>query len=281
MAPPYRLCARCREGPERRPSRVMTEPELYCDAAGEGPVVVLCHGLGGSARNWRPQLRALRPAWRAVACDARGHARSGAPREPGAYTVERLVADLARIADAEAPDAPVVAGGLSLGAAVALRFALARPGRVRGLVLAAYPGARAGGGLAAIAEPFAAAIEAEGLAAAGERFVWGERSGLDPQAARLVRQGFLEHPPHAIAALLREGVGALEPVESLLPALRRLEVPALVVVGEDDAPSRAPSEALAALPRAELVVVPGAGHVVNLAQPAAFNEALLAFLGRL
>jgi pimeloyl-ACP methyl ester carboxylesterase len=62
-------------------------------------------------------------------------------------------------------------------------------------------------------------------------------------------------------------------------ALAAVAAPALVVVGAEDRGSRAPSEALAAaLPRARLVVVPGAGHVVNLAAPAAFNAALETFL---
>jgi pimeloyl-ACP methyl ester carboxylesterase len=169
-----------------------------------------------------------------------------------------------------------------MGAAVALRFALAHPERVRALVLAAHPGTREDGGFAAVAGEFAAAIDAEGLEAAGERFVWGPGSGLDPQAAKLVRQGFLEHPGHGIAGLLRELIADLEPVAALADALAGLPVPALVIVGEHDRGSRGASRALASsLPRAEQVVVPGAGHVVNLGNPAAFNEALLGFLAGL
>ncbi len=260
----------------------MAEPDLFVDADGHGLAVLLGHGLGGSARNWRPQLRALRPAFRAIAFDARGHARSQAPPEEAEYRPARLVADLQRVLDGEAGAAPAVVGGLSMGAAIALRFALAQPERVRALVLAAYPGTRADGGFAAVADEFAAAIDAEGLEAAGERFVWGPRSGLDPQAAKLVRIGFLEHPAFAVAALLRQLVAGLEPVEELAAELRGLDRPALVIVGENDRASRAPSRALSELlPDSQLVVVPGAGHVVNLARPDAFNDALLAFLGRL
>lgn len=260
----------------------MGEPELFVDAAGEGPAVLLGHGLGGSARNWRPQLRALRPDFRAIAFDTRGHARSQAPAEESEYVAPRLVADVGRLLDAEAETAPAVVGGLSLGAAIALRFALAHPERVRALVLAAHPGTRVQGGFAAIADEFAAAIDAEGLEAAGDRFVWGPRSGLDPQAAKLVRQGFLEHPSFAIAALLRQLIARLEPVEALAAELRRLEVPTLVIVGANDRSSLASSRALSELlPGAELTIVPEAGHVVNLARPDAFNEALLGFLGRL
>ena len=256
----------------------MAEPELYVDAAGDGLPVVLCHGLGGSARNWRVQLRALRPRYRAIAYDARGHARSQAPSGAGAYHMQRLVDDLGRVLDAN-PRGPAVVAGLSLGAATALHFALAQPERVRGLVLASFPAPRAAGGFADVALEFAAAIERDGLEAAGARYVWGEASGLDPQAAALVRAGFLEHAPLAIAALLREAIAAQPAVEALAPRLAALEAPALVVAGAADRGSLGPSRALAAaLPRARLAVIEAAGPVVNLARPDAFNRLLLGFL---
>src|SRR5262249_43509911 len=140
-------------------------------------------------------------------------------------------------------------------------------------------GPSAAGGTSARAPPSADATERDGLEAAGERFAWGPTSGLDPRAARLVRQGFLEHPPHGLVHTLR-GVLAKQPsVEELATRLGALDLPALVIVGERDRASVEPCRALAdALPSARLVVVPGAGHVVNLEQPAAFNAALEGFL---
>src|SRR5438445_6966275 len=261
------------------PSLANTLPALRVEAEGDGPVVVLGHGFGGSARNFLPQARALRDRYRIVRFDARGHARSGAPAEAAAYTPEAFVADVGRVLDQVGAQRAVV-GGLSMGAGIALRFALAHPERLRALVLAAFPpGAAAAGTFAAVAHPFAEAIEREGLEAAGARFVWGPSSGLDPEAARLVRQGFLEHPPHGLAHTLR-GVIAAEPaVAELRPRLVALRLPVLVVVGGEDRMSLAPSRELAsAIPRARLVVIEGAGHVVNLAQPAAFNAAMEEFL---
>ena len=224
-------------------------------------------------------MRALRGRYRTIVYDARGHARSGAPAAAGDYTPECFVSDLVRVLDG-AGAAHAVVGGLSMGAGVALRFALAHPGRVQGLVLAAFPApARTGAGFAAQAADFARALDEEGMLAAGERFVWGEGSGLSARDAGLVRQGFLEHEPHALAHVLRELVAVQPDVEELAPALARLAAPALILAGERDASSVATGRALAAaLPRARLVVVPGAGHVVNLQQPEAFNAALLGFL---
>jgi pimeloyl-ACP methyl ester carboxylesterase len=256
----------------------MAAPALHVEAVGQGPGVVLAHGFGGSARNWRPQVRALRARFRVVVYDARGHARSEAPAEAAAYRAPELSADLGRAAAATGDARPVV-GGLSMGAAIALRYALAHPERVRALVLASPPGR---GGVAARALPFADAIERDGLEAAGARFVWGPDSGLDAAGAALVRQGFLEHAPHALAHTLREFLAKQGPMEALAESLAQLALPVLILAGQRDAGSRAVCEQLAAaLPRSELHVIDGAGHVVNLAAPAAFDAALLAFLARI
>jgi pimeloyl-ACP methyl ester carboxylesterase len=262
----------------------MAAPALHVEVHGPAAAraVTLAHGFGGSARNWRPQLRTLRGRFRVVVYDARGHARSQAPAEPAAYRIHELVADLLRASEAGGDPRPVL-GGLSLGAAVALRAALAHPERARALVLASHPaGPGSGRGVAASALAFADAIERDGLEAAGARFAWGPGSGLDRAGASLVRQGFLEHRPHALAHTLRECLARLEPVEALAPRLAELRLPVLVVAGERDLGSLPVSRALSeALPAAQLVVIPDAGHVVNLAAPAAFDAALLDFLGSL
>lgn len=251
---------------------------LHVDIDGAGPTVLLAHGFAGSARNFAPQARALRDRWRVVRFDARGHARSGAPDDAAAYRPEAFVADVGRVLDhVQAPRA--VVGGLSMGADTALRFAVAHPDRVTGLVLAAFP---SGTRFSADAAEFANAIERDGLDRAGAQYVWGPRSGLDPAAARLVRQGFLEHPPHGLAHTLRERLARPLPVAQAAAQLRDVAKPTLVVVGGDDRGSLEASEALARAARhSRLVVIPGAGHVVNLAAPAAFNTALRDFLATL
>lgn len=247
---------------------------LHSESAGDGPTILFAHGFAGSARNWNPQARALKTTHRVLRYDARGHARSDAPDDPAAYTPETFVDDLATVL---AGDDAVIAG-LSMGASTALRFALQHPDQTKALVLAAFPsGPDRPTSLTAEAHAFADAIERDGVEKAGARFVWGPDSGLDAPAAKLVRQGFLEHPPHGLAHTLR-GVIACQPrVHDL--ELQSLTMPALVIVGANDEGSLPPSEKLKdAIPGARLVIVPDAGHVVNLANPGAFDAALLSFL---
>jgi pimeloyl-ACP methyl ester carboxylesterase len=112
--------------------------------------------------------------------------------------------------------------------------------------------------------------------------VWAEASRFDPRGAALIRQGFLEHTPHAMTAILREVLASVPAPAELAAELAKLDVPVLVIAGSNDGESLPPSEQLAQLlPNARLVVVPGAGHVVNLADPARFNQALGEFLDQL
>jgi pimeloyl-ACP methyl ester carboxylesterase len=257
----------------------MQVPRLHVDVDGDGPAIVLAHGLGGSARNFGPQMRALKDRHRVIRYDARGHARSDAPHEASAYTPATFVDDMGRVMD-DAGVTSAVVGGLSMGAGTSLRFALAHPERVRGLLLCAFPaGADDPEGFAAKALRFAETIERDGLEAAGDVYVWGPSTRLDRNAVHFVQQGFLEHPPHGLALSLRGVIAKQPPVAAMRGDLATLRAPVLIVVGSEDGPSRRASDALAeALPQARLVVVPGAGHVVNLQKPDEVSAAMHEFV---
>ncbi len=120
------------------------------------------------------------------------------------------------------------------------------------------------------------------LEAAGARYAWGPESGLDANAAKLVRLGFLEHAPHAIAHTLRELLAVQPGWRALANSLGALALPTLVIAGERDPVSLAPCRELAqALDGAALIVVPDAGHVVNLEARDAVNVALRDFVQQL
>ena len=146
---------------------------LHVEVSGTGQSVLLAHGFGGSARNFRPQLKALRGRYRTIVYDARGHARSFAPETAAEYTPDCFASDLGRALDQAGAERAVV-GGLSMGAGVALRFALAHPERVQGLVLASFP---------------AAARTGAGIAAQGRRLRPGARRGRPAGRRRALRVG--------------------------------------------------------------------------------------------
>jgi pimeloyl-ACP methyl ester carboxylesterase len=258
----------------------VTALDLHVEHRGSGPSIVLAHGFGGSARNFRPQLRDLSRAYEVVAYDARGHARSPAPVDPSEYVESELSMDMSRVVDSVHP--PVILGGLSLGAYTALKYALSGSGRVRALILASFPSTEPGSARAAWALGFADAIDRDGLERAGEQFVWGPKSRFDEGARALIKRGLLEHAPHALSAILRNVLAKIPEPDQLAAELSGLDLPVLVVVGAEDTAALAPCKRLAALlPRAELQIVAGAGHVVNLAAPAEFNRLIDEFVQRL
>jgi pimeloyl-ACP methyl ester carboxylesterase len=247
---------------------------LHYELRGHGPVVVLIHGAVLDARMWDPQLPALASAHRVLRYDLRSHGRSASQtRRTRAYDDLRLLMDSLRI-----PRATVV--GLSAGAAVATDFALAHPERVERLVLAA-PSVN---GFVPRERPAWLADLARVL-----------RAGhTDSASALFAASPLMQVPDSARAAWLRGIVmdnarlwrDTIGPATPLAPAaygrLAQLEMPVRVIVGEEDAADvRMLAGAIASnAPDAEVVWIPGAGHLVNVAQPARFDAALLEFLRR-
>jgi pimeloyl-ACP methyl ester carboxylesterase len=264
-------------------ARVPGDVALHLEVEGEGAVpIVLMHGFGGSARNWRPQLRALKDAFRVAAFDVRGHGRSEAPSDAAAYRPACFVADVLRVVDFLGAERAIV-GGLSMGAGIAARFAAAHPERTAGLVLTALPpGASGGSRQQSWAFAFADALDRDGTAVAGARYAWGPESGLDERAGKLVQLGFVEHAAHALAHTLRALLAVQPGAEALGRTLAPLGIPTLLLVGDHDPVSLGSTRQLAVvLEAAELVVVPGAGHAVNLEARDAVSAALRAFASRL
>ncbi len=235
-------------------------PTIHGEVAGEGPPIVLCHGITATRRYVHHGSRALeRAGYRVVAYDARGHGESD-PAPPGeGYGYPALVADLKRVVAAQVGEGGFLLAGHSMGAHTAVAYALANPGRLSGLVLI-------GPVYMEEIEPSSLAYW-DGLAAAlagggVDGFVdyIGRNQGIDPAWRRSVL-GFtrarmlLHRHPAALVDALREvprsrPFGSMEELESL-------EVPALVVASHDAADPGHPYGVAAAyarhLPRARLV----------------------------
>jgi pimeloyl-ACP methyl ester carboxylesterase len=256
---------------------------LYAEAHGSGPPLILSPGYCQTHENFRPQVEPLVAAgFRVVLWDYRGHGRSGVPEDPAAYSMARVVDDLGRVLDWAAPGRRAALGGLSFGGLASLHFALARPERVRALLLfSSGPGFKkpeAQAGWEAQVGRIADRLEKIGFEGFAEGRSGGTAIGRRPElpAAQAAGRAIEAQDPRGVARFGRRIAG---PVPGVIDELARIDVPALVLVGAlDTAYLRAAEVMSAKLPRARYVVIPDAGHVVNVEQADAFNRALIEFL---
>ena len=252
---------------------------LGYDDAGSGTAVVLVHGFTLDRRMWDDQAPPLLAAgYRVLRYDLRGHGESDAP--PTGYSYSDHAEDLMRLCDLlGVASAHVV--GLSLGGGVAATFAQQHPQRVRSLTLidAVLPGLPSGNEMSAI------------LRGMRERALAGDLPGALHEQWAQSRLMYPTKDDPALAARLRAMMERFSPVQfydraappagpTVADRLPEVHAPALVLVGELDMAdfhsfARTYAERL---PDARLQIVPGAGHMANMDQPEAVNNALLAFL---
>lgn len=252
---------------------------------GEGPGVVLVHGLGGAATNWSRLARLLAQRFRVLVPDLPGHGNSEPLPRPGG--LEAFAGAVRACLDAEGMAQAAVVGH-SLGGAVAIRLALAEPACVSALVLAAGAGissttrrAKAGLRLLGILRPSRlAARYRRQVAASGllKRVCFGLLAG-DPRAlsAEAVL-GFLEG---AAAATDTATAAAALVADDPRRELHALRCPVLVLWGARDwFLPLADGFELARRLRAPLRVLPDTGHLLIAERPEECASLIAAFLDR-
>jgi 3-oxoadipate enol-lactonase len=238
-------------------------PAIRGEAVGEGPPIVLCHGITATRHSVIHGSRRLERAGHTViGYDARGHGESD-PAPPGAgYGYPELRGDLAAVIESQTGGGPVLLAGHSMGAHTAVGFALEDPGRVSGLVVIgpAYDGKIEDDSLR-YWDGLAAALEADGI----DGFVaYIDRvQGIDARwrdsVLRFTRERMERHRhPAALVAALRE-VPRSRPFGAMVE-LESLTVPTLIVASHDAAdpghPYAIAAEYAARIPGARLVVEP-------------------------
>ena len=250
---------------------------LAYDDEGTGPAVVLLHGFPLGRWIWDGPRAALRDRYRVIAPDLRGHGDSEVT--PGPYTMDALADDVARLLDALRVDRAVL-GGLSMGGYVAFAFWRRFAARVRALVLCDTRAKGDDRGEKVVRQSTAQVALDKGTAAVVDGMLPKLLAPhtLSGRAAltATIRGRLARTDPRAIAATL---LGMKERADST-PTLATVTVPTLVVVGNDDqlTPPALARELAAGIPGARLVVVPDAGHLAPVEQPAALSAALRSFL---
>jgi pimeloyl-ACP methyl ester carboxylesterase len=223
---------------EPRSFAVGEHPRIDGEVAGEGPPIVLCHGLTATRRSVVHGSRALERAGHAVVSyDARGHGESDSAPEGQGYGYPELVGDLEAVVAATVGDERFVLAGHSMGAHTAVAYALRHPERLGGLVLIGPTYTRdASAESLAYWDGLAAALGeggVDGFVEYIDRNLETDPAWRDP-VLRFTRERMLRHRhPEALVEALRE-VPRSRPFESMAQ-LESLQVPALIVASHDTA----------------------------------------------
>jgi pimeloyl-ACP methyl ester carboxylesterase len=251
-------------------------------AAGDRPrgTLLLLHAFPLNARMWEPQLGLAAQGWRIVAPHYRGF--DGGAADPPASSVDDYAGDIIDLLDSLHVTDAVVAG-LSIGGYVAFALLRRAPRYVRGLVLAdTRSQADTPEGVESRKKMLALVAEAGSGAPAAivedmlPKLLGAGTRAHQPDVAARVRELALANPPGAIEGAIR----ALMTRPDSTPLLETIRCPTLIVVGDEDVltPPKFSEDMHAAIPGSELKIIPAAGHLSSLEQPAAFNSALSAFL---
>ncbi len=249
-------------------------------AGSGGPPLLLIHGFTASSASFVSNIPGLSSVFTVVTVDLLGHGRSEAPADPAPYgpgpAVERIRGLLDYLGYRR-----VLLCGHSLGAALALRFALDAPERLAGLILINSMSAAGTPGWREAARPrmveMAARARAEGTGFLRSTRLYPAHSKRLPEEAReLLTRDFDNLTPAGFAGTAE----ALTLDVNSYERLPELAVRTLVVIGDRDADFvRAAPAFIERLPQrlVRSMTIPGAGHAANLEQPDLFNNGVVGF----
>jgi pimeloyl-ACP methyl ester carboxylesterase len=258
---------------------------IFYELTGSGDVpLVLVHGSWDSHEDWGLVVPLLADSFRVLAYDRRGHSRSERLSGPG--SVREDVADLAALIEQLAL-APAWVVGNSFGASITLRLASERADLFRGLIAHEPPLISLLGDDPALA-PLLAEVQ-QRIAVVVGRIASGDHAGAAEQFVETVALGpgtWAQLRPEIRRALIENAPSFLDEArdpESLTfdrDWLGGFSPPALLTLGDQSPPIFAPvvAKLAGALPRAEVLTLPGAGHIPHATHPEAYVETIRAFI---
>jgi len=239
--------------------------------------LVLIHAFPLNARMWQSQLALADAGWHVLAPQLRGM--DGGDSDPPATSIDDYAGDIIDLLDALHIDDAVI-GGLSLGGYITFAMFRHAPRYFRGMLLAdTRPQADTTEGLEGRKRMLLLVREKGPAGVADEmipRLLAGQTRQDRLDIVERVRALALANSSNAIAG----AIAAMMTRQDSTPLLRAIHCPTLIVVGESDivTPPAVSEEMHRAIPGSQLVGIKGAGHLSNLEQPVAFNEALARFL---
>ncbi len=258
---------------------------IYYEEAGAGIPVLFVHEFAGDHRSWEPQVRSFSRRYRCIVYAARGYPPSDVPSDVTAYSQDLAVTDAVSVLDnLEIDRAHIV--GLSMGAFTSLHLGLRCPDRTRSITVGAagygaHPDKQESFRIES--EAIAAAFDAEKAAGIAPRYAEGparvQFQNKDPRGWAEFARALAEHSSEGSANTMR-GVQRERPsLYELRDDLARMQVPTLLVVGdEDEGCLNANLMLKRTIPSSGLAVLPRTGHTSNLEEPELFNGLVLNFL---
>jgi pimeloyl-ACP methyl ester carboxylesterase len=258
--------------------------KLFYEETGTGIPIVFVHEFAGDTRSYEPQIRYFCRRYRCIAYNARGFPPSDVPADGEKYSQDRARDDIRAVLDAlEIDKAHIV--GLSMGGFATLHFGFTYPDRARSLVVAgcgygASPDQRQQ--FVEETEASARRFETLGMAKAGEAYALGptrvQYQNKDPRGWAEFNAQLAGHSTQGSALTIR-GVQKRRPsLYDLIDKTKTITAPTLIMTGDEDWPCLEPGILMKrTIPTAALVVMPNAGHGINLEEPAAFNAHLADF----
>jgi pimeloyl-ACP methyl ester carboxylesterase len=259
--------------------------KLYYEQIGQGTPIVLVHEFADDVRGWAPQVKFFARRYRTIAFNARGYPPSDVPPDPERYSQAQAAEDIKAVLDhLELGQAHVI--GLSMGGYATLHFGLTYPARARSLTVGGVGYGSVSADRAAFhrdTDHVVAQFEQGGMAKVAEFYTRGPTRvqfiAKDPVGWQEFYDRFAGGSALGHANTMR-GVQRRRPsIFELETKLERLEVPTLIMTGDEDEPCLEPALFMKRTIRgAGLVVIPNAGHAINLEEPDLFNRTVLDFL---
>lgn len=256
---------------------------IYYEVHGSGFPLVWSHEFGGAHDSWTPQIKHFERGYQVIVYNNRGYPPSGVPHGDEHYSQDRLVEDLHGLLEHLGLSRAFV-GGLSMGGNVALNFGLRYPDKCAGLIVAgAGTGSTNPTRFAAETAALAERLEREGIEGWAGEYAEGptriQFKRKNPEGWRVFRDSLLKHSADGSARIIRNVQGKRPSVFSLEDGLRNLQVPTLIIAGDEDDPCVEPSVFMKrTIPNSGLVFFPQTGHTVNLEDPDRFNREVEGFL---